>query len=57
MKASLITALFACTLGCSQSSPRSSADAREVEHDRVVEGLADATQVLDEMNEISARSR
>ncbi|HEX8792411.1 MAG TPA: lipid-binding SYLF domain-containing protein [Polyangiaceae bacterium] len=43
--------------GCSQPAPRSAAEARETDHDRAVEELADATQVLDEMNQIPSRHR
>lgn len=44
-------------LGCSQTPARSAAEARAADHDRAVEELADATQVLDEMNQIPARHR
>jgi lipid-binding SYLF domain-containing protein len=57
MNAPLMTALVACTVGCSQPMPKSAIEAREVEHDRLVDELADATQVLDEMNQISAHGR
>lgn len=43
--------------GCSQPSPRSAAEAHDADHDRAVEELADATQVLDEMNQIPTRHR
>lgn len=43
--------------GCSQPAAKSPAEARAADHDRAVEELADATQVLDEMNQIPARQR
>lgn len=43
--------------GCSQPAPKSAVDARVADHDRAVEELADATQVLDEMNQIPTRHR
>jgi lipid-binding SYLF domain-containing protein len=52
-------ALFALTLfaaGCSQPA-KSPAEVRTTNHDRAVEELADATQVLDEMNQISPTRR
>jgi lipid-binding SYLF domain-containing protein len=43
--------------GCSQPAPKSAVEARDADHDRAVEELADATQVLDEMNQIPSRHR
>jgi lipid-binding SYLF domain-containing protein len=43
--------------GCSQPAPKSPVEAREADHDRAVEELTDATQVLDEMNQIPPRHR
>jgi lipid-binding SYLF domain-containing protein len=50
-------ALALLMAGCSQPAARSAADTRAADHDRAVEELADATQVLDEMNQIPARHR
>lgn len=52
-------AIFALTLfavGCSGPA-KSPAEVRTTNHDRAVEELADATQVLDEMNQISSGRR
>jgi len=56
MRLSSIHFLVACSLGCSQPA-RSAADVHQVDHDRAVEELADATQVLEEMNQIPPRHR
>jgi lipid-binding SYLF domain-containing protein len=51
-----IIALTLFATGCSRPA-KSPADARTTNHDRAVEELTDATQVLDEMNQMSASRR
>jgi lipid-binding SYLF domain-containing protein len=51
-----IPSLMLLAVGCSQP-PKSPAEARASNHDRAVEELADAAQVLDEMNQIAERHR
>jgi lipid-binding SYLF domain-containing protein len=57
MKSMTTCCVLLCVAGCSQPAPKSAAQAREADHDRAVEELADATQVLDEMNQIPASRR
>ncbi len=57
MKLAGACALVLLASGCSQPAPKSAAEARDADHDRAVEELADATQVLDEMNQIPTRHR
>jgi lipid-binding SYLF domain-containing protein len=57
MKLSPMLVVVACCLGCSQPAPKSAVDTRETDHDRALEELADASQVLDEMNQIPQRHR
>jgi SH3 domain-containing YSC84-like protein 1 len=51
-----ILALTLFAAGCSQPA-KSPAEAQTTHHDRAIEELADATQVLDEMKQISSRRR
>jgi lipid-binding SYLF domain-containing protein len=53
---SVLLAFALSIVGCDQPA-RSPAEARAANHDRAVEELADATQVLDEMNQITASHR
>jgi len=57
MKLATAFTLAFLVAGCSQPTPKSAVEAREADHDRAVEELADATQVLDEMNQIAPRHR
>jgi lipid-binding SYLF domain-containing protein len=56
MKLAIVFAPLVLAIGCSQPA-KSPAEAQRADHDRVVEELADATQVLDEMNQIPVRQR
>lgn len=57
MKPLGLCAVASLVAGCSQTPAKSAVETRDANHDRAVEELADATQVLDEMNQIPARHR
>jgi lipid-binding SYLF domain-containing protein len=56
MKPATVLGTFVLALGCS-SPPKSAAAAPQADRGRVVEELADATQVVEQMNEIPQRQR